>query len=61
MDELVFNSDNGIIALALGLYIRAAEEAEGDQNLIDRATMLEHIFKNKSPDETYEWPATDAG
>lgn len=56
MDGLVFNSDNGIITLALGMYIEAAEQGGGDQRLIDRATMLQHIFKNKSPEETYEWP-----
>ena len=54
MDGLVLNSDNGIITLALGMYIEAAEQAGGEQRLIDRATVLQHIFKNKSPDEIYE-------
>lgn len=58
MDDLVFNSDNGIITLALGMYIEAAGQGGGDQRLIDRATLLQHIFKNKSTDEIYEYPET---
>jgi len=58
MDDLVFNSDNGIITLALGMYVEAAEQADGDQRLIDRAMILQHIFKNKPADEIYEYPET---
>lgn len=54
--ELVYDSDNGIIALALQMYVRTATEMEGEQRLIDRASELEFIFKNKSPAEKYEWP-----
>ena len=56
MSELVFDSDNGIIALALQTYIHFANEMDGDQRLIDRASELEFIFKNKPTNETYEWP-----
>ena len=59
MSDLVFESDNGIIALALQMYIHTANEMGGDQKLIDRATELEFIFKNKSIDEKYEWPNND--
>lgn len=56
MSDLVFESDNGIIALALQTYINFANEMGGDQRLIDRASELEFIFKNKPTTETYEWP-----
>ena len=56
MSELVYDSDNGIIALALQVYIHTANEMGGDQRLIDRASELEFIFKNKSTTERYEWP-----
>ena len=56
MTELVYDSDNGIIALALQMYVQTANEMGGDQRLIDRATELEFIFKNKSTNEKYEWP-----
>lgn len=56
MSELVYDSDNGIIALALQVYIRTANEMGGDQRLIDRASELEFIFKNKPTAERYEWP-----
>ena len=56
MSELVFNSDNGIIALALAMYVQTATEMGGDQQLIDRASELEFIFKNKPTTEKYEWP-----
>lgn len=56
MSELVYDSDNGLITLALQTYIRLATEMEGEQRLIDRATELEFIFKNKSVKEKYEWP-----
>lgn len=56
MSELVFNSDNGIIALALAMYVQTATEMSGDQQLIDRASELEFIFKNKPTTEKYEWP-----
>ena len=56
MTELVYDSDNGIIALALQVYIHTANEMGGDQRLIDRASELEFIFKNKPTDEKYEWP-----
>lgn len=56
MSELVFNSDNGIIALALAMYVQTATEMGGDQQLIDRASELEFIFKNKPTTERYEWP-----
>lgn len=59
MTELVYDSDNGLIALALGMYVRQATEMEGDQRLIDRASELEFIFKNKSNTEKYEWPEVD--
>ena len=45
MTELVYDSDNGLIALALGMYIQQATEMGGDQRLIDRASELEFIFK----------------
>lgn len=56
MTELVYDSDNGIIALALQMYVQTANEMGGDQRLIDRANELEFIFKNKPTDEKYEWP-----
>lgn len=56
MTELVYDSDNGIIALALQVYIHTANEMGGDQRLIDRASELEFIFKNKPTNEKYEWP-----
>ena len=56
MTELVYDSDNGIIALALQMYVQTANELGGDQRLIDRATELEFIFKNKPTNEKYEWP-----
>lgn len=56
MSELVYDSDNGIIALALAMYVNTATEMGGDQHLIDRASDLEFIFKNKSTTERYEWP-----
>ena len=56
MSDLVYDSDNGLITLALQTYIRLATEMEGEQRLIDRATELELIFKNKSVEEKYEWP-----
>lgn len=56
MSDLVYDSDNGIIALALVMYVRTATEMEGDQHLIDRASELEFIFKNKPTTERYEWP-----
>lgn len=56
MSDLVFESDNGIITLALQTYINFANEMGGDQRLIDRASELEFIFKNKPTTETYEWP-----
>jgi hypothetical protein len=56
MTELVYDSDNGIIALALQMYVQTANEMGGDQRLIDRATELEFIFKNKPTNEKYEWP-----
>jgi hypothetical protein len=58
MSDLVYDSDNGLITLALQTYIRLATEMEGEQRLIDRATELEFIFKNKSVEEKYEWPET---
>lgn len=54
MSDLVYDSDNGLITLALQTYIRLATEMEGEQRLIDRATELEFIFKNKSVEEKYE-------
>lgn len=59
MTELVYDSDNGLIALALGMYVRQATEMGGDQRLIDRASELEFIFKNKSITEKYGWPEVD--
>ena len=59
MTELVYDSDNGLIALALGMYVQQATEMGGDQRLIDRANELEFIFKNKSITEKYEWPEVD--
>jgi hypothetical protein len=59
MTELVFDCDNGIIALALGMYVRTANELGGDQTLIDRAAELEFIFKNKSTEERYDWNHSD--
>lgn len=59
IDEPVFNSDNGLISLALQAYIQVATEMGGDQHLIDRASELHFIFKNKPVDEKYEWPAGD--
>ena len=56
MSELVYNSDNGIIALALQMYVETATEMGGDQHLIDRAGELEFIFKNRPAAERYEWP-----
>ena len=56
MSELVYDSDNGIIALALQMYVHYATEMGGDQHLIDRAGELEFIFKNKPTTERYEWP-----
>ena len=55
MDDKVLNSDNGIIALALHTYILFASEEGADQQLIDRASELEVIFKNKSTKERYEF------
>lgn len=52
--ELVFESDNGLISLALRAYIHLGYEMGGDQKLIDRAAELETIFKNKSKTERYE-------
>lgn len=59
MTELVYDSDNGLIALALATYVKFATEMEGDQRLIDRASELEFIFKNKSITEKYGWPEVD--
>ena len=59
MTELVYDSDNGLIALALQMYVKFATEMEGEQRLIDRASELEFIFKNKSNTEKYEWPEVD--
>ncbi len=59
MTELVYDSDNGLIALALAMYVRQATEMGGDQRLIDRANELEFIFKNKSITEKYGWPEVD--
>lgn len=59
MTELVYDSDNGLIALALAMYVKFATEMEGDQRLIDRASELEFIFKNKSITEKYGWPEVD--
>lgn len=59
MTELVYDSDNGLIALALGMYVQQAAEMGGDQRLIDRAGELEFIFKNKSNTEKYEWPEVE--
>lgn len=56
MTDLVYNSDNGIITLALQMYIQTATEMGGNQHLIDRAGELEFIFKNKPTTERYEWP-----
>jgi hypothetical protein len=56
MTELVYDSDNGIIALALYVYVQEATKLGGDQRLIDRASELEFIFKNKPSTERYEWP-----
>lgn len=56
MDDLVYNSDNGIITLALQLYIKTAIEMGGDQKLIDRASELEIIFKNRSARQFYDYP-----
>ena len=56
MDNLVYDSDNGIIALALKMYVQAANEMGYAQSLIDRAGELEFIFKNKPVTERYEWP-----
>ena len=53
--ELVYDSDNGIIALALQMYVRTATEMGGEQRLIDRAGELEFIFKNKPANEKYDW------
>lgn len=57
-EEIVLDSDNGLIAIALGMYIKTATEMGGDQKLIDRASELEFIFKNKSPSEKYDWEST---
>lgn len=59
MTELVYDSDNGLIALALGMYVQQATEMSGDQRLIDRASELEFIFKNKPITEKYGWPEVD--
>lgn len=59
MTELVYDSDNGLIALALAMYVRQATEMGGDQHLIDRASELEFIFKNKSTTEKYGWPEVE--
>lgn len=56
MSDLVFETDNGIIALALAMYVKTATELEGDQRLIDRASELEFIFKNKPDSQRYDWP-----
>lgn len=54
MDE-VHQSDNGIIALALRVYIDTAIEMGGDQRIIDRASELEVIFKNRPIKEFYDY------
>lgn len=59
MTELVYDSDNGLIALALQVYVQFATEMDGDQRLIDRTNELEFIFKNKSNTEKYEWPEVE--
>lgn len=59
MTELVYDSDNGLIALALQTYVKFATEMEGEQRLIDRASELEFIFKNKPTDEKYDWEHND--
>lgn len=56
MSDLVFETDNGIIALALAMYVKTASELGGDQRLIDRASELEFIFKNKPDSQRYDWP-----
>jgi len=59
MSEIVYESDNGIIALALAMYVSTATEMGGDQQLIDRAGELEFIFKNKPTDQRYDWEHND--
>lgn len=59
MADLVLDSDNGLIAVALAMYVKQATEMGGDQRLIDRASELEFVFKNKSITEKYGWPEHD--
>jgi hypothetical protein len=56
MDNIL-NYDNGIIAAALMVYVNEAKADNSPQDLIDRANELYFIFMNKSPTETYDWPA----
>ena len=60
-ETLVFNSDNGLIALALEVYVHQAYSLGGDQKLIDRANELAFIFKNKSISEVYDWKDSGFG
>lgn len=56
MTDTVLNSDNGLIAIALEMYAQRASEMGGDPRLIDKATNLSFIFKNKPANQEYDWP-----
>ena len=52
--DMVLNTDNGIIAIALNVYVDFAERMNGDQRLIDRARELSIIFRDMDPKQRYE-------
>jgi hypothetical protein len=54
--DSILDTDNGLIAAALKVYINEATNGGSPQDLIDRANDLYFIFMNKSPTESYDLP-----
>ena len=52
--ELVFESDNGIISLALQVYSEFVGKHGGNKDLLDRVNELSIIFRNKDSSKKYD-------
>lgn len=47
MSEIVLESDNGIIAVALKIYLEYIERENGDPALYERTLELYHNYRDK--------------
>jgi len=53
----VLETDNGIIATALKVYVEFATKSNytGNRQLLDRASELSAIFRDKDPNQKYDF------